>query len=214
MTLLSLFRVFATIQKALWKARSWVAGSIVGRLAARHRPATGRPSRNFPPAWRPPMEFAMDSLRNLLSYEPTTGVFTWLVSRGRVKAGDIAGAVHCNGYIRIQVSGKNILAHRLAWFFTCGAFPAMQIDHINGDKRDNRIENLRDVTPLVNSQNMRGARAGSKSGLLGVEPYKGKWRARIRINGKRVSLGCMDSKEDAHSAYVGAKRQAHTGCTI
>lgn len=155
-----------------------------------------------------------ETLKSLLNYDKSTGVFTWKVGVGRCKRGDQAGSAHGKGYIRIQVLGNNILAHRLAWMFVYGDFPSDQIDHINGIKSDNRILNLRNVTATTNSQNMHFARVTSKSGLLGVESHRGKWRARIRVNGKKVLLGTMNTPQEAHAAYVEAKRRLHPGCSI
>ena len=85
-------------------------------------------------------------LKELLNYDPATGVFTWLVSRGRVKASSVAGHVHSRGYIVIMVDGRRHLAHRLAFVYMTGTFPDDQVDHINEIKADNRWINLREAT--------------------------------------------------------------------
>lgn len=156
----------------------------------------------------------IEKLIELIEYDRDTGVFLWKYSVGRCKAGSEAGSLHGKGYVRIQAFGKNILAHRLAWLFVHGALPSGQIDHINGIKSDNRIINLRNVTATINSQNMHRSRVTSKSGFLGVESHRGKWRARIRVNGKKVSLGTMATPQEAHAAYIEAKRHLHPGCSI
>lgn len=110
------------------------------------------------------------------------------------------------------------MAHRLAWVHVHGSWPAGDIDHINGDKLDNRIANLRDVTRSVNKENMRSARGDNKVGLLGVHvrrqnttrPYV----ASIRVSGKLIHLGAHNTPEAAHAAYLEAKRRLHSGCTI
>jgi hypothetical protein len=97
-----------------------------------------------------------------------------------------------------------------------GELPSGHIDHINGVRTDNRWVNLRDVTRLVNQQNMRRARKDSRSGLQGVQQTKpgGSWRARIRLNGSVHHIGCFPTPEMAHEAYVATKRKFHEGCTI
>lgn len=92
----------------------------------------------------------------------------------------------------------------------------MTVDHIDGDKLNNRWSNLRVVTQAVNNQNLRSARVGSKSGLIGAHWNKQdkKWQAGIRINGKNVHLGKFDTPEEAHAAYIAKKREVHDGCTI
>lgn len=107
-------------------------------------------------------------------------------------------------------------AHRLAWFYVHGEWPKGHVDHINGNRDDNSAGNLRDVSPTVNAQNLRKARSDNKSGLLGVcwvERVK-RWKAQINVHGAHLTIGFYESKEEAHQAYVQAKRQHHAGCTI
>ena len=154
-------------------------------------------------------------LRELLDYDAETGVFTWRESRGGSNTGQVAGCPHPKGYIRICIDGRRYAAHRLAWLYVVGALPSGEIDHINGERNDNRIANLRDVSTQINQQNQRRARTNNRSsGLLGVTRKRGRWQAQIETNGKNVFLGCYSTKEDAHSAYLKAKRQRHDGCTI
>ncbi len=152
-----------------------------------------------------------EKLMEMLDYDQCTGIFSWKISTGRVKAGSAAGSIHCNGYIRICALGKHILAHRLAWMFVHGEFPNGQIDHINGIKTDNRIINLRDVDGFINSQNIRSSKGQNKNGLLGAHKHRNKWRSRITAYGKRVNLGTMDTPQEAHKAYLEAKRKFHSG---
>jgi hypothetical protein len=153
----------------------------------------------------------------MLNYDAATGVLTWKVSTGgHVRAGAEAGTITNHGYRRIMLDGTKYLAHRLAWYIAYGAMPAGQIDHINGNRADNRLKNLRDVSQSVNQQNQRRAQIGSGSGLLGVHYYKarGKWQAHITVGGRSRSLGYFAIAEDAQAAYLAAKRQLHAGCTL
>lgn len=152
---------------------------------------------------------------NVLDYCPRTGVFTWKVSPGPTDvAGNVAGHLNDEGYIIISIGYKNYKAHRLAWLCTYGELPSSMLDHINGNRSDNRIENLRQVTNCVNQRNVVAANSNSKSGLRGAAWSKSvkKWRAQIKVNGKDVSLGYFDTKEEAHEAYMKAKRQHHPEC--
>lgn len=163
-------------------------------------------------------ELTAERLRELLHYDPETGLFTWLVHRQRNRAGTIAGSAHSMGYVEIGVSGSSYLAHRLAWLYVHGAWPVGDIDHINGNRSDNRISNLRDVTKVVNMQNRRAATTNNISGLMGVSKSSAKlprWFSRIQDNsGKMRYLGTFETPDLAHAAYVNAKREMHEGCTI
>ena len=87
----------------------------------------------------------------------------------------------------------------------------MHIDHKNGDKDDNRIENLRDVAPMINAQNLNVLKSTNTSGLPGIHWHKGNksWQAKIRLGYKTIHIGNFDSKEDAHNAYVAKKKEIH-----
>lgn len=153
-------------------------------------------------------------LKQALSFRATTGIFYWRISTSnRVSVGDKAGSVSC-GYIRMSIDGKDYLAHRLAWFYVYGEWPKMQIDHINGVRGDNRIKNLREATASINIQNQRNAQPHNKAGFLGVYFDRGKYKAQIRANGSPRHLGRFITAEDAHRAYVIAKRRLHPGCTL
>jgi hypothetical protein len=162
-------------------------------------------------------ELTAERLRELLNYDPETGMFTQRVARRSVQVGHTAGYVSKSlGYRYICVDRVDYLAHRLAWLHVHGEWPADMIDHINGDKADNRIENLRQVNNRLNMQNLRQARRGTASGLLGVSRHPGdRWTAGIRLaDGTRKYLGIFDTPEEAHEVYLTAKRKLHEGCTI
>jgi len=159
-----------------------------------------------------------DRLKELLHYDIDSGKFTWRNNRSNVKEGATAGCLSLNGYILIRIDRKLHLAHRLAWLYHYGdANIPRLIDHINGDKTDNRISNLRPATKVLNGQNRRSAQSNNKSsGLLGVAyiSHTRKFTAYIDKGGKRKYLGLFERKEDAHEAYLLAKRVLHEGCTI
>lgn len=163
-------------------------------------------------------KFTRDRVLEMLNYDPTTGGFTWRQSRrGSARAGYAAGYVRQDGYVRIKLDGRQVWAHRLAWFLAVGKWPQGQIDHINGNPSDNRIANLRDVTCRVNSQNERRARRRKNGGrLLGAHwcPTWRRWKSSIGVAGSARHIGWFDTEQQAHEAYVAAKRVLHEGCTI
>lgn len=145
-------------------------------------------------------------------YLPESGLFIWKVRRPHIKVGDAAGCVACDtGYVLLSVDNVKYKAHRIAWLVTHGDLPKMDIDHINGDRSDNRISNLRAVDRRVNLQNMRWATSLNKSGLLGVSPNHKRWAASIRVNGKKKHLGTFDTPQQAQEAYVVEKAISHKG---
>jgi hypothetical protein len=139
-------------------------------------------------------------LHRSLDYNPRTGVFTWKVFRnGRVQAGSIAG--HSEEYTCIIFKKKKWKAHRLAWFMHYGVLPEFQIDHINGDRYDNRIENLRDVCQLINTGNKAIHRQGKIRGA-NITP-QGRYQSRTLFNGRNMYLGTFDTPIEAHEAVLG-----------
>lgn len=162
------------------------------------------------------MSITQARLKELLEYDPETGVFTNRVSRSsRAKAGaTTSSSLSKQGYLRICIDWNPHLAHRLAWLYVYGSMPQGMIDHINGDRTDNRICNLREASAHLNQQNRRRANRRSKTGLLGVSVADNKFVASIHADGKTRRLGRFCSAEEAHAAYLAAKRQLHEGCTI
>lgn len=154
-----------------------------------------------------------DRLCEVLDYDPLTGIFKWRKATKKVKVGDIAGC-ESGGYIRITIDGLGHGAHQLAWFYHYGEQPKLQIDHRNGVGIDNWISNLRDVSNRVNNENQRMAHSRSKTGLLGASPLGHRFMGSIQVKGARHYLGLFDSAEEAHEAYLTAKRLLHEGCTI
>ena len=149
-------------------------------------------------------------LKELLQYNPSTGNFTWIANMGkRVKAGQVAGCIHHMGYVVIYKDKKSYLAHRLAWLYVYGEYPTNNIDHINGIRSDNRIENLRDATQAENCQNIHKVRCSS--GLMGAyfDKTRSRWYSAIKLNGKSKLLGHFKTAKDAHQVYISAKRLMH-----
>jgi len=147
-----------------------------------------------------------------LSYDPETGLMKWIKNRkGSIRAGDIAGSIHQKGYIQIGVKGKTYLAHRIALIMSGIDLSAeQQVDHINGDRTDNRLKNLRLATNAQNCQNAF-RRKDNNSGFKGVsfDEKRGKWRARIGYEKSQKFLGYFSNAEDAHAAYREASIKLH-----
>jgi len=147
-----------------------------------------------------------ESLKSVLHYDPATGVFRRRFAKAyNAKPWSVAGRVATKGYVQIVIDGKAYMAHRLAWLYIHGEWPKQQVDHINGCKTDNKIDNLRDVSQSENMLNQSKPRNGK---LLGVSWHKTtqKWSARLQINKKVNSLGYFDNEIMAHQAYLEAKK--------
>jgi hypothetical protein len=160
-----------------------------------------------------------ERLKELLHYDPDTGVFTWKTAVGRGKdrqyAGAAAGRLRQDGYIRIGIGRMRYMAHRLAFVYKLGSMPAMFVDHINGIKHDNRWENLREATVSENGQNTRLPKGNNP--LIGAYWRGGrrnKWEAQLCVAGVHRHLGYFDTAEEAHSAFVAAKRIHHPFNTL
>jgi hypothetical protein len=161
------------------------------------------------------IQLTAERLQELLHYDQATGAFHWRSSRRGINADRLAGSAHKRtGYRYIAVDGTKYLAHRLAWLYVNCAWPTHQIDHINGDKLDNSIANLRDATPAVNSQNQRKAQPHNRLGVLGVIRHGAAYRAQLKVGDKNHRLGSFETPKLAHEAYLAAKRRLHEGCTI
>jgi hypothetical protein len=150
-------------------------------------------------------------LKELLQYNPDTGRFTWLQPSNRfsqVRPGDPAGSLHKRGYVHIKVDWQSYKAHRLAWLYVHGRWPEPAIDHINRDKADNRLVNLREADQLRNMQN-KSIYARNTSGYTGVSPHRdtGKWVAQLQVNRRNHHIGIFETPELAALAYRRAKEQ-------
>lgn len=140
-------------------------------------------------------------LRELFHYDPNTGQFTYVtrVAR-RVRVGDVVGSVNSEGYRHIRLGGKTYKAHRLAWLWCHGAWPQLMIDHIDGDRDNNRLSNLREASRSQNLANSTPRRRG-KSLPKGVTRRGSRWVARIQKGGRPTFLGSFASVDEAILAY-------------
>jgi hypothetical protein len=161
-------------------------------------------------------DLTQEKLKSIVSYDKESGLFTRLNNISCYKAGEIVGSQHNEGYLVFCIDYLSYKLHRLAWLYVYGEHPAGIIDHIDGNKLNNKIDNLRVVSDLINSQNVRHPRSSNKSGYLGVSWHKKdkRWHAHIRVNKKTVFLGGYHSPDVAYVTYVEAKRKMHEGCTI
>jgi hypothetical protein len=160
-------------------------------------------------------DLTAERLRELLNYDPSTGVFTWLENRGAtICKAKIAGTITNWGYRIITINKRNYRANRLAWLYVNSVWPNVFIDHIDGVRTNNAINNLREVTNSGNIQNLKKARKNSLSGLLGVCTRGNRITAEIHLNGVTTRLGRFNTPEEAHQAYLQAKRKLHPACTI
>mgnify|MGYP001205356344 CR=1 FL=1 len=137
---------------------------------------------------------SVEALKAILDYDGTSGLFTWKETRSSTcKKGQIAGTLNDNGYIIIGALGKRYRAHHLAWFYVYGELP-QEIDHINKNKSDNRIDNLRLATRSQNNINTKPRKGKYPRGVM---KNKNKYTAYIDKNYKRMYLGTYDTISEA-----------------
>lgn len=149
-------------------------------------------------------QITLSRARELVDYNPVNGSMTWRVQQGLARVGEQVGTVQA-GYLKMTIDREQIRAHRLAWFMTNGVWPIGQIDHIDGNKLNNAIHNLRDVPMSINMQNRYQIRRKESDMPQGVSKRNGKFVAHIQ-------LGIFDSVQEASAAYMRAKRMFHEGC--
>lgn len=148
-------------------------------------------------------------LKEVLHYDPDTGIFTRLKAHEPKYVGKPAGHINTKGYVIIKIGQKAYKAHRLAFLYVYGSWPQHQVDHVNQDKADNRIKNLRNATNSQNQHNCK-KRAGNN-------PYKGVsknssgkgWEASITVNYKPHYLGYFKTPEEAYESYKQAAKKLH-----
>jgi hypothetical protein len=158
-----------------------------------------------------------ERLIEVLDIDAEKGILRWRENRCRTAKKDgIAGSMTKSGYYYIVIDSKGYMAHRLIWLYVHGKFPSKHIDHINGIRHDNRLQNLREANDLENSHNIKGKRVDNTSGALGVSWHKRslKWVAQIQVKGKGMFLGYFSDIELAKNAYLVAKRKYHPFNTL
>ena len=148
---------------------------------------------------KPRKDLSAQYVRRIITYNPKTGRFT--------RDGKRAGFTHKkDGYVRIKINQISYLAHRLAWLYVTGKWPKHEVDHIFGNRSDNRWKFLRNATDAQTAANV-GKRANSLHSLKGIAMQKnGRWMARIRVNKKLIYLGTYDTPQQAHRVYRKAAR--------
>lgn len=152
-----------------------------------------------------------ERLQEILNYDPEIGVFRWRISpRYRITPGDRAGSIGGKGYRHIQIGGRKYRCNRLAWLYMTGEWPDDLVDHKNGDKADDRWDNLRPANLAQNNWNA-GAKRNSKSGVKGVYWHRrlSKYTADIRINGRTKHLGVFETIEEASAARNAVAMKTH-----
>jgi len=152
-----------------------------------------------------------EGLKEVLCYNQDTGAFLWLQSRGAAKSGHLAGSTCSDGYTLIKISGKSYKAHRLAWLYVHGVWPREQIDHINGNRRDNRMCNLREASKKQNRENTK-LHSSNSTGFRGVywDKEVQKFRAQVKHNGRAECIGYFDSAEMAGAAAAARRSEVFT----
>jgi hypothetical protein len=145
-------------------------------------------------------QVSIERLRAMFDVTPDGLLIRKIARPGRSWVGTVAGCMNSHGYILVMVDKVHLKAHRIVWALENGKWPEGQIDHINGIRHDNRIENLRDVPPIVNARNRRDL-TGSKSGLLGAYKNGSGYVAKTKRGGISVCFGTYPSAAEAHEAY-------------
>jgi hypothetical protein len=148
-----------------------------------------------------------DRLRELLSYDPESGVWVRLKSTGKAKVGSTAGSIEPRGYRRIRIDGKPYLSSRLAHLFMKGEWPTHEMDHIDCNPSNDSWLNLRPATRLQNNANRK---LSNKSGFQGASRSStNRYKAEMKLNGKRIYLGSFVTAEEAHASYVTASKEIY-----
>ena len=158
-----------------------------------------------------------EELKSVLSYDSITGHFYWLKGSNKGKiAGCICGSLPNQGYWEITVNKKRYRAHRLAWLYTYGVFPDKVLDHIDHNRTNNAISNLREADVHINSKN-KTLYYTNRTGYPGVSEHGKNWKARIGVNGTKVLLGVFPTFEEAVAAKKAGEKllsyhQNHGNC--
>ena len=154
-------------------------------------------------------DLTVDLLNELFTYDKETGKLYWKAARQRIKVGDEVGSDNGSGYLKTKVNNKTYRLHRLVFLMHKGYLPKI-LDHINGDRKDNRIENLRPVSLAQNAQNAK-LNSKNNSGYKGVFWVKSskKWRGQVKCNGETIYLGEYNDIEEADRVVRAAREELH-----
>lgn len=153
-------------------------------------------------------------IKSVAHYDEQTGIFTRLTSAGGFHIGTSMGRTDTYGYRQLNIQSRSYLAHRAAWLYVYGEWPTDEIDHIDGNRSNNAISNLRIVKRQGNNQNIRKSRVTNIVGVLGVSRSGKKFTARINADGSQVHLGTFNTPEEAYESYLQAKRKFHVANTL
>lgn len=161
-------------------------------------------------------QLTAERLRELYSYDPSTGVFTRRCSWNRHKAGPVQTKGDGRGYLRLYIDGQRYRQHRLAYLYVHGEWPPSLLDHKNGETANNVISNLRPADVQLNAENRTACNKNNKLRILGVSPKTRKdgsliYRSQICAKGKVIALGEFKSAEEARATYLAAKMALHPG---
>lgn len=155
-----------------------------------------------------------DELKKYVSYDPTTGVFTRVFSRKKSFIGKEVRCLDSSGYVLVTINREAYLAHRLAWLYMFGTVPEF-IDHIDRDKQNNAIGNLREISMKDNNRNIVIANKNNKCGYRGVMRVgQNAYSASIYFDRNRVLLGIFETPEMAHTVYLEAKARYHANAVV
>lgn len=145
-----------------------------------------------------------EEVSSVLDYNRETGEFRWKIrASSRKRPGDLAGYYTAQGYLRINLLGRSVPAHRIAWLLCFGEWPSAEVDHINRDKTDNRLANLRAVSTLENALNKDSNIVGG-SGKGCFKLPSGRWHATVKVNGRTHYVGRFDTQEEGKQASAAA----------
>lgn len=157
---------------------------------------------------------SQEDLKKIIHYDPETGVITRIYSRLRAHVGKQSKSINAYGYPMTYIQGKHYLNHRLAWLYVYGEWPECEIDHINREKTDNKLSNLRKCVDICQNRQNRGKHKNNKSGFQGVcfstRNKRNPWVAKIEANKVRKLLGYFATPEEASEAYQKAKANLHS----
>lgn len=162
---------------------------------------------NLREKWGAKKPLSPERLRQIFDFDEVRGHFIWKVRTPRSEIGDIAGGQSGNGYWTVSIDGKRMLAHRVVWFWAHGKWPSKHVDHINGDRLDNRLSNLRDVSNSRNTHNTTKLRKTNKLGLRGVSQQRNRYLSRISVDNRVINLGSYSTAEDAYAARLEAEKK-------